>query len=456
MARLVIRSGNEVGRTLSVPAYPVVLGRGTSCDLAIDDGRVSRQHAAIRLHGEEWQIRDVGTPNGTVVNGARIADWTPLPHASVIRIGSTELVFEDPEAQADRAWSASAPARPTESSEPSSAVAAPPAGLPVIPGFDVERALGRGATGMVYRARQLSLNRPVAVKVLSAAYAASPDRVASFQREAQAMAAVSHPHVVQVFDVGHHAGTHFFTMELMEGGTVEEKLLASPESKLPWREAVRIASDAATGLAHLHERGLVHRDVKPGNLLLDGKGGVKLGDLGTLIRVDDAANARIGTPHFMSPEQAGRRQVTRASDVYSLGATLYRMLAGRTPFLGATKEEIMEHVAGGLPTPIRSLCPDIPAEVAAAVEHMMAKDPAERPADAAEVGARLAAALDEVRENRVVVRTQQRRRREASGCLTSSILALALLGAGAFVWRDEIRSFLRERYPAWFETSGGK
>jgi hypothetical protein len=235
-------------------------------------------------------------------------------------------------------------------------------------------------------------------------------------------------------------------MEFMEGGTVEDRLLAAPESRLPWREAVRYVADAAAGLAHLHQNGLAHRDVKPANLLLDARGTVRLGDLGTLVRVDEAAGERIGTPHYMSPEQARRRPVSRASDVYSLGATLYRMLAGHPPHHGANVQEIVDSVAHEPPPPLGRIRPDVPAEVVALVEEMMADDPAARPADAADLGRRLAETLKEVKASAAAVR----RGRRVRASLTGWVAAAVLVGCAAFAFLRPavVEQWLRAARPA--------
>ena len=422
MARLVVTSGSENGRVVDLPAYAIVFGRDPACDVLLDDPRASRQHACIQLRHGEWCVRDLGSANGTTLDGKPVTDWTPLRHGALLRIGRTALRVED------------------------EAPPAPPRGdLPLLPGYEVLERVGLGATGTVYRARQIALDRIVALKVLAPRYAADPETVERFVREARAAAAISHPHVVPVYDVKHHGDLHYFSMEFMEGGTVEDLLLSAPESRLPWRQAVRIVSSAAAGLAHLHANGLVHRDIKPANLLLDRERVVKLGDLGTLVRADEALGERIGTPHFMSPEQARRKAVTRASDVYSLGATLYRMLAGRTPHVGQTVDEVLQHVANETPTPLAELRPEIPREVSRLVESMMSRDQRARPADAKVLAREFEATLVDIRQ--AAQSARQSRRLRAS--LTGWVIAVAILGLLAWgVSREQdLRRWLRDRRP---------
>jgi len=434
MARLRIIQGNDEGKVFELPAFAWVIGRGSKSDVLLDDPRSSREHACIRLHHGKWMVRDLGTPNGTFVNRAQLDGWQPIQHADEVRVGHTLMRFEDE-------------VRPA--SPPSGGPGAPKTTIrPLpdqveIPGYRVYDKIGDGATGSVYRARQLSLDRLVAIKVLSPALAKKAAYVERFEREARAAAELSHDHVVPVYGVGHHKGLHYFTMELMAQGTVEDRLLDAPGSKLPWPEAVALISDAANGLAHVHQHGLVHRDIKPDNLLLDDDGCVKLGDLGTLVREADAQGVRIGTPHFMSPEQARRERVTRASDVYSLGATLYRMLTGTTPHKGENVREIVRAVAFDKPHPIEALREGLPRVVADEINAMMSRDPAQRPVDAGEVGKRLAAALQDVHAGRQM-RRRDRRRKATSQDIAIRVVLLAVVGGALFALREPIQNGMRQ------------
>jgi serine/threonine protein kinase len=422
MARLVVIRGSDVGRVVALPSYPCVIGREDGCDVVIDDARMSRQHAVIRIARGTWMVRDLDTSNGTHVAARRTEGWTPIEDGARIQMGRTLFRLEE-----------GTPEAPTE----------PADALPDVPGYEVLEVVGSGATGTVYRARREALGRIEAVKVLSTNLAQSARHVREFVKEARAAAALSHPHVVRVYDVGESGGLHWLSMEFMEGGTVEDLLLTRAGSRLPWREAVALASAAALGLAYVHRQGYVHRDIKPANLLLDADGVVKLGDLGTAVHVDAALAQRIGTPHFMSPEQARREPVTRASDVYALGATLYRMLAGRTPHRGDDLRAIVRAVADDEPTPIERLCRNLPAEVAQAVHEMMARDPHERPTDAGDVGRHLAEALEDVQTSRAS-RRAARRRRGVLGDWTARIVLLIAVAAALYLMRDAVIAGLRE------------
>jgi serine/threonine-protein kinase len=215
--------------------------------------------------------------------------------------------------------------------------------MPEIAGYEVESILGHGGMGVVYKARHLKLNRTVAVKMLLAGVYASPTERRRFLREAEAVAHLSHPNVVQVFDMGECDGFAYFTMEYVEGGTLAHSL-----SGVPW-PANRAASMICT-LAHAvhfaHEAGIVHRDLKPGNILLAANGSPKISDFGLARSVNDDATVtisgtRIGTPCYMAPEQAlGRiNQMGPSTDVYALGAILYELLTGRPPFRAESTSE---------------------------------------------------------------------------------------------------------------------
>jgi len=250
-------------------------------------------------------------------------------------------------------------------------------------GYQVLARLGNGAMGIVYRALQRNLDRTVALKVLNPKAAETPLAVASFKREAVAAGRLSHPNLVQVYDVCHEQGLHFFSMEMVAGGDLEDRLRES--GPLPWQEALGYIADAALALGFAEEHHLVHRDVKPENLMLTADGRAKLADLGMaatrgMVEKESAG----GTPHFLAPECVGGKADHRA-DLYSLGCSLYRLLTGRTPFQGATVKDILRaHRDDDIPS-ARESAPDVPAPVDDLVAWMMAKDPTDRPQHASEV-----------------------------------------------------------------------
>jgi serine/threonine protein kinase len=229
-------------------------------------------------------------------------------------------------------------------------------------GFEIHSRLGRGAMGTVFRATQRSLGRVVALKVLDPAVASRPELAARFRLEARAAVLLDHPHVVQPIDFGEDRGILFFAMELMEGGSAAARLVRG--ARFSEREALDVGIAIARALAYAQERGVVHRDVKPDNILFSRHGIAKLADLGIAIeRARDEAvtetGVAMGTPEYMSPEQARgqRERLDVRSDIYSLGVTLFEMLAGERPFKGATALAIMlQQVTAPLPD-VRGFAP---------------------------------------------------------------------------------------------------
>jgi len=213
-----------------------------------------------------------------------------------------------------------------------------------IPGFQILEKVGRGCMGMVYKARQTSVDRVVAVKILLPSLAKNPSYVQRFMREAKMAAALSHPNLVSVIDAGAAGGLNFFVMEYVDGKSVGERL--AEIGRFEEREALQIALSVAEALQHASEKGLIHRDVKPDNIMIH-KDSAKLADLGLARPTADErwalaeAGLAVGTPYYISPEQArGEVQIDIRTDLYSLGATIYHMVTGRPPFLGETSAEV--------------------------------------------------------------------------------------------------------------------
>ncbi|WP_146231049.1 serine/threonine-protein kinase, partial [Micromonospora sicca] len=259
-----------------------------------------------------------------------------------------------------------------------------------------EELLGTGGMGEVWRGRDLRLDRPVAIKVLTEAGLDEPMAAERFDREARAAARLTHPHIVAVYDFGTEADDSYLVMELVEGRTVAALIADGP---LPVEQAVSIAMQACDGIAAAHVAGVVHRDVKPGNLIVTPSGTVKICDFG-IARLPPAGGqntltgpaTKLGTSSYMSPEQALGRPVDPRTDLYSLGCTLYAMLAGVPPFSGDPLSVLHQHV-NEPPPPLRTRRPDVPVDLDALASELLAKDPADRPTDATTVRGRLAALL---------------------------------------------------------------
>lgn len=245
----------------------------------------------------------------------------------------------------------------------------------VIAGYRLVGKLGAGSMGTVYKARQLSLDREVAIKLLSPHLARKKDYVERFLREARAVAKLNHPNVISGIDVGEEEGVRYFVMEYASGMTVGELLKrggAMDESRV-----LRVALQIARALEHAHDAGLVHRDVKPDNILLTKDHVAKLCDLG-LAKDSPEEGRALGTPAYISPEQAqGLADVDIRSDLYSFGCTLYHMLTGKQPFEGNAKVVMIKHLTEEA-QPIQSFEPDVTGGMVAIVERLMRKQTIDR------------------------------------------------------------------------------
>ncbi|HEY3321060.1 MAG TPA: protein kinase [Planctomycetota bacterium] len=248
--------------------------------------------------------------------------------------------------------------------------------------FQLIELIGEGENGAVFRALQKSLNRMVAVKILSTDVSSNPECVEQFLREARATARINHPNVVQGIDVGHDQGLHFFAMELVNGGSAR-KLLES-RGRLDEFTALSLVREAAEGLKAAHDAGLTHRDLKPDNILLTVEGHAKLVDLGISQNLGAKARGEPGadfwaSPPYVAPEIiSGLSENDSRSDIYSLGATLFEFLAGQPPYIGETPEDTMRlHLNAPIPD-ILAFRPDISPNTAGLITRMLAKDPAER------------------------------------------------------------------------------
>src|SRR5918995_3511909 len=247
--------------------------------------------------------------------------------------------------------------------------------------YRIVRPLGSGGMAEVYLAHDDILDRDVALKVMSGRYAGDDEFVERFRREAQSAAALSHPNIVSIFDRGEaDDGTYYIAMEYLPGGTLKDRILK--RGALPPRTAAAVALQMAEALRAAHERDVVHRDIKPHNILITGSGDVKVTDFGIARAASSSTMTRtghiLGTAHYISPEQAMGEHVGSASDLYSLGVVLYEMLTGELPFDADTPIGIaMKHVNGHLRPP-QDLNPSIPDGINAITLRLLAKNPEDR------------------------------------------------------------------------------
>ena len=331
-------------------------------------------------------------------------------------------------------------------------LAAPPSAEPPrIPGYEVEEELGRGGVGVVYRARHLRLNRTVALKMLLAGAFATRAERQRFAREAELVAGLRHPNLVQVYDVGDLDGRPYFTMEFVEGGSLAEAIAGTPR---PARQAAELVATLADAIAAAHRSGVVHRDLKPSNVLLTADGTPKVTDFGLARRLEVGSSlthsgTAVGTPSYMAPEQARgqKRAIGPATDVYALGAILYELLTGRPPFRAESATETQYQVVNQDPVPPSRLNARVPRDVETICLKCLEKEPARRYATATALADDLRRARDgePIRARPVPLWEKGwkwARRRPAIAAMVAAVhlLLAALLGLGLWSYSTIVRA----------------
>ncbi|MCS6851824.1 MAG: protein kinase [Gemmataceae bacterium] len=356
-------------------------------------------------HGHQWPV-----PAGTDVTLT----------AACPECGSPPSGDWDPEEEAFTVWSGRAAGEASDSASGGDASAAGPGNVPVIPDYEILDELGRGGMGVVYKARQISLNRVVALKMILAGDHASPAALLRFRREAEAAAALHHPNIVQIYEVGEQDGRPYFSLEFVGGGSLAQYLRGSP---VPARQAARLVEILARAMHFAHQRGIVHRDLKPANILLSWEQAPpleldedemppepmppslddcipKITDFGLARRLEEdtghtKTGAIIGTPSYIAPEQAVGRgnRAGPAADVYALGAILYELLTGRPPFRGETPLDTMMQAIAEEPVPPARLHSKVPRDLETICLKCLQKEPRKRYSSAEALADDLAAFL---------------------------------------------------------------
>jgi len=269
--------------------------------------------------------------------------------------------------------------------------------------YQIVRMLGEGGMGAVYQARQAAMNRMVALKLIRPEVVTKPDAVARFHKEMMVSAKIEHPNTIRVYDFGADDGQLYLAMEFLAGTTLRQ--VADEAGRLDLKRIVRIGKQVANALGAIHEAGVVHRDLKPDNVMLVESYGehdfVKVLDFGIAKSLDEdvqitATGKPIGTPAYMAPEQAMGRAIDHRTDLYSLGVMLYRMASGRLPFDAPTLGSMLIAHALEPPIPLLTLAPDLSPALAALIMQLLEKDPAARPGSAGEVATRLDSGLEDV------------------------------------------------------------
>jgi len=312
--------------------------------------------------------------------------------------------------------------------------------------YQVEEKLGGGGMALVYRGKDLLLNRTVTIKVLREQYAHDQEFIRRFRREAQAVASLSHPHIVSIYDVGREEDLHYLVMEYVEGKTLKDLIVEA--APMPMELAVHITQQICEALEHAHQHRIIHRDIKPQNILITKDGRVKVTDFGIALATTGATltydSSVIGTAHYLSPEQAKGEVLSNQSDVYSIGVVLYEMLSGQTPFTGDSPIGVAVKHLQEKPRPLRELKPKVPAALARVVTKAMAKDREERYGSARQMWTdlekvRLGLDLEELEDEQMAANGKHRRnnRRRLRPLGTVLIAALAvLMGYGLWMLLD--------------------
>jgi tetratricopeptide (TPR) repeat protein/tRNA A-37 threonylcarbamoyl transferase component Bud32 len=335
-------------------------------------------------------------------------------------------------------------------------------GWPVVPGYEILGELGRGGMGVVYKARQHSLGRDVALKMVLAGSFAGETARARFRAEGQAVARLQHPHIVQVFEVGEHQGHPYLALEYVAGGSLASRLAGGP---LPAEQAARLVAVLACAAHAAHEKGIVHRDLKPDNVLLDAGGQPKLTDFGLAKWMDDGgrlthSDVALGTPLYMAPEQACHRQqdVGPRTDVWALGAILYECLTGQVPFRGQSPVDLLLKISREEPVAPSRLRRGVPRDLQTICLKCLHKEPQGRYAAAGELADDLRRFLEGEPIRARPVRPWERglrwaRRRPGAAALLASLALLLVFAAASWSAQDQRRRALRDHTAARMEEA---
>ncbi len=368
----------------------VLIGRSHDCTIEVVDPKVSRRHCVLQFDGRQVSVKDLGSANGTFLNGVEIG-LALLEPGDLVRLAGTHLKIDvsDPE----RTVCQKAAPVPADSQR----ILRNRALRVAIPGLELQDVLGEGATSAVFSAKRAS-GEPVAVKVLRVAQSVAVDDRLRFLREAETASALVHPNIVRVLGQGESDGQLYIIMELVRGETLGARV--KRDGPLPLAAALDVVRQVAGALELARTKDVVHRDVKPDNIILSEDGTAKLLDFGLAKSILNAGKSGLtlagdvlGTLAYMAPEQLDSSvHADHRSDIYSLGATAYHLISGRTPFVARASVDYFWKILHEEPPELDSLRSDIPSAVSAFVARCMRKRPDDRFSSAGEV-ARLATDL---------------------------------------------------------------
>ncbi len=347
---------------LSTIKLPAVIGRDSElAQIVIVDSQISRAHCKISMTESGVTLEDLSSRNGVWLGAQRITRHLLKP-GDVLRVGTTQMVFEE-----------------LEDGEPD------PLEGSKLGGFELLESIGRGHYGTVYRALQVALGRPVAVKVLATECAQDPERVKAFLAEARRAGRLNHPNLVQVHDVVQVEERYLLIMELMSHSAGDQLRGDGP---FPEDELIKLMREIAKALAYAESQRLVHRDVKPDNILVNEEGVYKLADLGIATPIAEDGQARqeriFGSPHYVAPEQAKGGSIDGRADLYALGASAWHLATGEPLFNGTSRQIVAAHINEPIPD-LRKLAPKLSRDMVEVIQRLLEKTPDKRPANAAEL-----------------------------------------------------------------------
>lgn len=393
--RLMVLSGPDEGRVFTIPpSDALLLGRSRATESKLIDPHVSRVHCQVQMEDEGAVLSDFDSAGGTFVNGKRVARQVLQP-GDIVRIGDTRLQYVDDRPQAPAFAGRDTASEPAPAPQPA---ARPALWLTQLPGeklgnFKVGSLLARGKTGYVFHARDTRRNLPAAIKVLDPAIGQDEETVRRFVKAMKTVLPLRHPNLVTVYAAGKTGPYCWVAMEYVAGESLAAVIgrieVAGP---LDWRHVFRLGVYIARALDYAHGQKIVHRNVNPTNILVGANArDTKLADLmlATALEGELARQIRQGdltaVLPYMAPERTTSQPADRRCDLYSLGATMYAMLAGRPPFLGDSLEDVVAKIRREPPAPLRTFQAGVPEPVEAVVRRMLAKRPEDRQQSAAEL-----------------------------------------------------------------------
>jgi serine/threonine protein kinase len=325
MWSLIVEKGKQKGLKFNIKGSGVLtLGRLSSNQIKIEDSLISRTHCRFLSRDKRLFVEDLNSSHGTTVNFEKVSN-KEIFVGDMVLVGNTEIWVQGVEKDAFLGNT--------------------------IGGYTFHYLLGRGGQGIVYLAEQSNLKRICAVKVLNQSLSDDESYRNSFLFEARVAAALNHENLIGIYDVYEQGDKVFFSMEHMPGGSLAD--IVSSEGEIPIKLCIKYIIEAAKGLAYIHGKGFVHKDIKPANFMVDGDGVLKIGDFGiTAANNEQNTEGKVmGSPHFMSPEHILKKEVDERSDLYSLGCSAYRMITGKLPFTGKSVSEIVSgHVKRPAPS----------------------------------------------------------------------------------------------------------